>query len=50
MRLGIAWGGQVQDALAEHFRSLAEFPPCQKGEESQGREPMNPVRSAVVLA
>jgi arylsulfatase len=31
MRLGIAWGGQVQDALAEHFKSLAEFPPRQKG-------------------
>lgn len=31
MKLGIAWGGQVQDALAAHFRSLAEFPPRQKG-------------------
>jgi len=31
MKLGIAWGGQVQDALAEHFRSLAEYPPRQKG-------------------
>ena len=31
MRLGIAWGGQVQDALADHFRSLADFPPRQKG-------------------
>jgi hypothetical protein len=30
-RPGIAWGGQVQDALAEHFQSLAEFPPRQKG-------------------
>ena len=31
MRLGIAWGGQVQDALAAHFKSLEEFPPRQKG-------------------
>jgi arylsulfatase A-like enzyme len=31
MRLGIAWGGQVQDVLAAHFKSLAEFPPRQKG-------------------
>ncbi len=31
MKLGIAWGGQVQDALAAHFRTLAEFPPRQKG-------------------
>jgi len=31
MKLGIAWGGQVQDALAAHFKSLAEFPPRQKG-------------------
>jgi arylsulfatase A-like enzyme len=31
MRLGIAWGGQVQDALAAHMKSLEEFPPRQKG-------------------
>ncbi|WP_404423780.1 arylsulfatase [Nibricoccus sp. IMCC34717] len=31
MRLGIAWGGQVQDALATHFQSLKDFPPRQKG-------------------
>jgi arylsulfatase A-like enzyme len=31
MRLGIAWGGQVQDALAAHYQSLAKFPPRQKG-------------------
>ena len=31
MRLGIAWGGQVQDALAAHMASLAQFPPRQKG-------------------
>ncbi len=31
MRLGIAWGGQVYDLLNEHQRSLAEFPPRQKG-------------------
>lgn len=30
-RLGIAWGGQVQDVLAAHFKSLAEYPPRQKG-------------------
>jgi arylsulfatase len=31
MRLGIAWGGQVQDALAAHMESLTKFPPRQKG-------------------
>ena len=31
MRLGIAWGGQVQDAIAAHMKSLADFPPRQKG-------------------
>lgn len=31
MKLGVAWGGQVQDALAVHFKSIAEFPPRQKG-------------------
>lgn len=31
MKLGIAWGGQVQDALAAHFKTLADFPPRQKG-------------------
>lgn len=31
MKLGIAWGGQVQDALAAHLKSLEEFPPRQKG-------------------
>jgi arylsulfatase A-like enzyme len=31
MRLGIAWGGQVQDAIAAHLKSLADFPPRQKG-------------------
>jgi arylsulfatase A-like enzyme len=31
MKLGIAWGGQVQDAIAAHQKSLAEFPPRQKG-------------------
>lgn len=31
MKLGIAWGGQVQDALAAHFKTLAEFPPRQNG-------------------
>lgn len=31
MKLGIAWGGQVQDALAAWFKTLQEFPPRQKG-------------------
>jgi len=31
MRLGIAWGGQVQDVLKAHFQSLKEFPPRQPG-------------------
>ncbi len=31
MKLGVAWGGQVQDALAVHLQSLKEFPPRQKG-------------------
>jgi arylsulfatase len=30
-KLGIAWGGQVQDALADHMATLKEFPPRQKG-------------------
>lgn len=31
MRLGIAWGGQVQDALRVHLESLAKYPPRQAG-------------------
>jgi arylsulfatase len=31
MKLGVAWGGQVQDALAAHMATLKEFPPRQKG-------------------
>lgn len=31
MRLGIAWGGQVQDILGEHMKTLSDFPPRQKG-------------------
>jgi arylsulfatase len=31
MKLGVAWGGQVQDALAAHFQTLKQFPPRQKG-------------------
>lgn len=31
MKLGVAWGGQVQDALAEHLATLKAFPPRQKG-------------------
>jgi len=31
MRLGIAWGGQVQDVLTEHMATLTMFPPRQKG-------------------
>ena len=37
MRMGIAWGGQVYDLLNEHQRSLAEFPPRQKGGSLRGR-------------
>lgn len=32
MRLGVAWGGQVQDAIASHMQTLAEFPPARKAE------------------
>jgi hypothetical protein len=31
MRLGVAWGGQVQDAVNAHLQSLKQFPPRQKG-------------------
>lgn len=31
MKLGIAWGGQIQDALREHQESLKQFPPRQVG-------------------
>jgi arylsulfatase A-like enzyme len=31
MKLGIAWGGQIQDVLGDHYRSLQEFPPRQAG-------------------
>jgi arylsulfatase A-like enzyme len=31
MRLGIAWGGQVQQLLAKHYASLQQYPPRQKG-------------------
>lgn len=31
MKLGIAWGGQVQDVLGQHLRSLKEYPPRQAG-------------------
>ncbi|HEX5667456.1 MAG TPA: hypothetical protein VFX73_01570, partial [Chitinophagaceae bacterium] len=31
MKLGIAWGGQVQDLLGEHAKTLSNFPPRQKG-------------------
>jgi arylsulfatase len=31
MKLGVAWGGQVQDVLGEHFKTLQQFPPRQKG-------------------
>lgn len=31
MRLGIAWGGQVQDALRSHTESLKRYPPRQAG-------------------
>jgi arylsulfatase A-like enzyme len=31
MKLGVAWGGQVQDVLGAHFRSLQEVSPRQAG-------------------
>jgi arylsulfatase len=31
MKLGVAWGGQVQDAMESHLKSLRDFPPRQKG-------------------
>jgi arylsulfatase len=31
MKLGVAWGGQVQDLLRAHYRSLEEVPPRQAG-------------------
>lgn len=31
MKLGIAWGGQIQDVLKKHFESLQKYPPRQKG-------------------
>lgn len=31
MKLGVAWGGQVQDALTTHLKTLKEFPPRQIG-------------------
>ena len=31
MKLGIAWGGQVQDAINAHLATFKEFPPRQKG-------------------
>ncbi len=31
MRLGIAWGGQIQDVLRQHEQTLRQFPPRQAG-------------------
>jgi arylsulfatase len=31
MKLGVAWGGQIQDVLGNHFKTLQQFPPRQKG-------------------
>ena len=31
MRLGVAWGGQIQDALRAHYETLAMYPPRQEG-------------------
>ncbi|WP_269221560.1 MULTISPECIES: arylsulfatase [Flavobacterium] len=31
MKLGIAWGGQVQDLLAQHFATFEKFPVRQEG-------------------
>jgi hypothetical protein len=28
---GLAWGGQMQDAVNAHLQSLKQFPPRQKG-------------------
>ncbi|MFO0267049.1 MAG: hypothetical protein ACK51D_08890, partial [Cyclobacteriaceae bacterium] len=30
MKLGVAWGGQIQDVLKQHYLSLQQFPPRQK--------------------
>lgn len=31
MKLGVAWGGQIQDILRQHYATLNQFPPRQKG-------------------
>jgi hypothetical protein len=31
MKLGVAWGGQIQDILREHLTTPAQFPPRQEG-------------------
>lgn len=31
MKLGIAWGGQIQDLLNAHFETLKKYPPRQEG-------------------
>lgn len=31
MKLGVAWGGQVQDLLKSHYQTLADFPVRQEG-------------------
>lgn len=31
MKLGVAWGGQIQDILNHHLLTLQQFPPRQKG-------------------
>lgn len=33
MKLGVAWGGQIQDVLGARFRPLEQFPP-RKGARS----------------
>jgi arylsulfatase len=31
MKLGVAWGGQVQDVLRKHYQSLKDVPPRETG-------------------
>jgi arylsulfatase len=37
MRLGVAWGGQVQQLLMQHYGTLQQFPPRQKGASLRGK-------------
>ena len=42
MRMGVAFGGQVNDLLGAHFASLAQFPPRQKGGTLHARPTRDP--------